>query len=72
MMAATDKITITRRDFRMAVARCAKIFRDTGLDQEDLTPDEVKLMTTAAVGFCSGLEAELFKDRDESDGPIRQ
>ena len=72
MMAATDTITITRRDFREAVIRCAKIFRDTGLDQEDLTPNEVKLMTTAAVGFCSGLETELFKNKDESDESIRQ
>ena len=65
MSAATDTITITRRDFRMAVARCAKIFRDTGLDQEDLTPNEVKLMTTVAVGFCSGLETELFKNTED-------
>lgn len=72
MMAATDTITITRRDFRMAVVRSAKIFRDTGLDQEDITPDEVKLMTTVAVGFAEGLEAVLFKDTDESDGTIRQ
>lgn len=72
MSAATDTITISRGDFRMAVALCAKIFRDTGLDQEDITPDEVKLMTTVAVGFAEGLEAVLFKDRDESDGPIRQ
>ena len=72
MSAATDTITISRGDFRMAVARCAKIFRDTGLDQEDITPDEVKLMTTVAVGFCSGLETELFKNKDESDESIRQ
>lgn len=65
MMAATDTITITRRDFREAVIRCAKLFRDTGLDREDITPDEVKLMTTVAVGFCSGLETELFKDTED-------
>ena len=65
MMAATDTITITRRDFWEAVIRCAKLFRDTGLDQEDITPDEVKLMTTAAVGFCSGLETELFKNTED-------
>ena len=65
MSAATDTITITRRDFRMAVARCAKIFRDTGLDQEDITPDEVKLMTTVAVGFAEGLEPELFKNTED-------
>ena len=52
MSAATDTITISRGDFRTAVARCAKIFRDTGLDREDITPDEVKLMTTVAVGFA--------------------
>ena len=65
MSATTDTITISRGDFRMAVARCAKIFRDTGLDQEDLTPNEVKLMTTVAVGFCSGLETELFKNTED-------
>ena len=65
MSAAADTITISRGDFRMAVARCAKLFRDTGLDREDITPDEVKLMTTVAVGFCSGLEAVLFKDRED-------
>lgn len=72
MMASTDEITISRGDFRMAVARCAKLFRDTGLDREDITPDEVKLMTTVAVGFAEGLEAVLFKDTDESDESIRQ
>lgn len=65
MSAAADTITITRMNFRMAVARCAKLFRDTGLEQEDITPDEVKLMTTVAVGFCSGLETELFKDKED-------
>lgn len=65
MSAATDTITITRRDFRMAVARCAKIFRDAGLDQGDITPDAVKLATTVAVGFCSGLETELFKNTED-------
>ena len=38
----------------------------------EITPDEVKLMTTVAIGFCSGLETELFKDTDKSDGSIRQ
>ena len=65
MSAATDTITITRRGFREAVFRCAVIFRDAGLDQEGITPDEVKLTTTVAVGFCSGLETELFKDRED-------
>jgi hypothetical protein len=65
MSAATDMITISRGDFRMAVARCAKLFRDTGLEQEDITPNEVKLMTTVAVGFCSGLETELFKNTED-------
>ena len=65
MSAATDTITITRRDFRVAVARCAVIFRDTGLEREDITPNEVKLMTTVAVGFCSGLETELFKNTED-------
>ena len=64
MSAATDTITITRGDFRMAGARCVKIFLDTGLDQEDITPNEVKLMTTVAIGFCSGLETELFKNME--------
>ena len=65
MSAAKDTITISRGDFRMAVARCAKIFRDTGLDREDSTPDEVKLMTLVAVGFCSGLETELFENTED-------
>lgn len=65
MSAATDTITISRGDFRMAVARFAKIFRDIGLDQEDITPNEVKFMTTVAVGFCSGLETELFKNTED-------
>ena len=65
MMASTDTITITRRDFRMAVARCAKFFRDSGLDQGGITPNEVKLATTGAVGFCAGLETELFKNTED-------
>ena len=72
MSAATDTITITRRDFREAVIRCAVIFRDTGLEREGLGPELVKLFTMAAVGFADGLEAELFKDTDKSDGSIRQ
>ena len=65
MSAATDTITITRMDFREAVIRCAVIFRDAGLEREDITPDKVKLMTTVAVGFCSGLETELFKNTED-------
>lgn len=65
MSAATDTITITRRDFREAVIRCAVIFRDTGLERETLNPGLVKLFTTAAVGFADGLEAELFKNTED-------
>ena len=66
MMAATDTITITRRDFREAVMRCAELFRDAGLDvSEELTAEEVKLMTTVAVGFAGGLETELFNDEED-------
>lgn len=65
MSTAADTITISRGDFRMAVMRCAKLLRDAGLEQEGVTPAEVKLVVTVAVGFCSGLETELFKNTED-------
>ena len=65
MSAAKDTIAITRAQFREAVFRCAKLFRDAGLDQGKFDPEQVKLFTTVAVGFCSGLETELFKNTED-------